>query len=512
MHSRHSRVLAAEYVVGVGASAGGLEAMLLFFSQVQANGRVAYVVAQHMAHGAHTELMVRVIQRESVLPVCVGTDGQALEPDRVYVIPADHDGVIGKGVLSLRPPSLQRISTPSVNVLLESLAQQMGTHGFAVVLSGAGWDGARGCLAVQRAGGTVIVQDHNEASFPSMPDAVLEAGCAARHMQAARIGPWLAHKLSGVDADEATLAQEPELAAQADSRPPTAATLPSASPPAAEVPTLLPEAPAKENLLPLLARVSEVTGLDFSEYREETLLRRLQSRRRHLDLTPAAYAALLQRDRREVERLQRLFLVSLSSFWRDRECFEALGRALATRLAQAAVGTPIRVWVPGCASGEEVYTLAAMLAEAVTRGGLQSDIQVIGTDLNEDALEQARLGQYPRKAFQEAPPGWTDRWFTHRGETYTVRPELSDLVRFERSDIELGSPDAFSAGQVDVISCRNLLIYFLPGKQDRLLSAFGRALRPDGLLMIGPSEHLGPAAQAAFRTLDAERRIYVRRP
>lgn len=499
----------ADIVVGVGASAGGLEAMLLFFGQVKANGRMAYVVAQHMAHGAHTELVVRVIQRESALPVCVGAPGQVLEPDCVYVIPADHDGVVQDGALVLRPPAPQRVSTPSVNVLLESIASQQGAQGYAVVLSGAGWDGARGCSAVQRAGGTVLVQDHEEASFPSMPDAVLEAGCHARRMRAGQMGPWLARKLQGLDVDVPELPQSPEVIGDAQE--------PGARSPASkDVLTnpgadLLPDAPPREDLRAVMARVLEVTGIDFSEYREETLLRRLQSRRTLLSLDRASYEAMLMRDRREAERLQRLFLVSLSSFWRDRDCFEALGRALAPRWVEQPVEAPIRVWVPGCASGEEVYTLAALIADAMERGGLRRPIEVIGTDLNVDALQIARLGEYPEKSFRESPSGWAERWFSQHAQTFRVRPELAALVRFELADIETGPPAGWETTGLDLISCRNLLIYFQPSKQGRLLALFHRSLRPDGLLLIGPSENLGISAQASFRALDAERRIFVRR-
>lgn len=485
---------AAAIVVGVGASAGGLEAMLQMFGQVQANGQVAYVVAQHMAHGGHADLVVRVIQRESVLPVCVGSDGQVLKPDQVYVIPADHDGVVKGGVLALLPPAPERVSTPSVNVLMESLARHMGPRAWAIVLSGAGWDGARGCCAVQRAGGVVVAQDHDDAGFPSMPDAVVEAGCTARRMKAAQIGPWIAQRLGQ---------ESPE--SQMDKKKPADFRRQG------EAATLAPEDPPQENLRAVISRVHEVTGIDFSEYRQETLLRRLQSRRNHLELDPDRYQALLMRDRQEAERLQRLFLVSLSSFWRDPDCFDALSKALFQRLADRGDDDPIRIWVPGCASGEEVYTLAAILVDAREQGRLHRPVELIGTDLNEQALQQAKAGEYQAKSFKGAPAGWSDRWFIKAGDAFRVQPELARHVRFLNADIELGLPREFPLGQVDLISCRNLLIYFLPSKQQRLLTLFHDALRPNGLLMIGPSESLGPAAQASFRVIDADRRVFARR-
>ena len=472
----------ASIVVGVGASAGGLEAMQGFFGHLRANGRVGYVVAQHMARGAQADLLVRALQRVAELPVRLACHGTGLEADLIYVIPPDRDGAVIDGALHLLPRDLRRLSTPCVDVLLQSLADSLGSHGWAVILSGAGVDGMLGCAAVQGAGGRVVVQDPSEARFTGMLDAVIESGAASVTLRARQIGAWIG---------QAAFGKEPAYD---------------------EAPVPLAEPAPVENLLAVIDRVREVTGIDFSGYREETLWRRLISRRNALGLEAPAYTQLLMRDAQEVQHLQTLFLVSLSSFWRDRESFVTLGGVLALRLAAKPPGEPVRAWVAGCASGEEAYTLATMLMAEVERQGVVRSVQVIATDLNRKALALADTGEYSHKAFREAPHGWTEQWFDPVTEGWRIRPQVASCVRFEYADVESGFPGGLGDGTLDLVSCRNLLIYFTHHKQDRVIARFRLALRPDGLLFIGPSERLSPAAQTGFRTLNAEHRIFARRP
>lgn len=463
-------------VVGVGASAGGLEAMRLLFGQLRRNGRVAYVVAQHMGNHTQADLVVRVIQRGATLPVYLGQDGQLIEADAVYVIPADCDGLVIEGYLKLQRRDTGRISAPCVDVLLQSLAERLGSRGWAVILSGTGRDGALGCRAVQQAGGSVVIQAPSEAGFAGMPEAALEPGGTSVTLRAGQIGAWIERKLS-----VETIAPE-ELETQAN------------------------------DLSPVIVRVREVTGIDFSGYRQETLWRRLLSRRNSLGLRPDAYERLLLEDIREAQQLQRMFLVSVSSFWRDRESFEALGIVLAQRMAAKPEGEPLRAWVAGCATGEEAYTLAALLSDLVERLGQARPVEIVATDLSHDALSVARSGEYLHKAFREAPQGWAERWFTPVAEGYRVGSELTSRVRFEQADVETEAFDGLKGLAMDLVSCRNLLIYFMRPKQDRVIARFRQALKPDGLLFLGSSEDLSPTAQTTFRSLDPEHRIYARRP
>lgn len=480
----------AEFLVGVGASAGGLEAMLTFFGQVRPNGRIGYVVAQHMAGDAHSDLVAKLIGRQTSLQVVVGTEGLLLEPDHIVVVPAGSHGTARDGTLHLLPPSPQQVSTPSVDVLFESLAGQFGANAAGVVLSGAGWDGARGCTALLRNGGKVGVQDLGEAAFSGMPEAAA-ASRGAQRRKAAELGPWIASEF-GVGSRRTA----PAVTARGNG---------------ATVDTLLADDPPAEALDEVTARVREVTHIDFSEYRPETLLRRLQARRSLLGLDEARYRDLLLRDDREANQLQKLFLVSFSSFWRDRECFDTLAAMLAPRLERKSIGSTFTVWVAGCASGEEAFTLAALITDLPIVAARKLQVMVVGSDLNDEALEQARTGRFPLKSVREAPSGWADRWLQRADSELSVRAALADRVHFELADIELGLPTRLVGGELDLISCRNMLIYFRPEKQQRLLARFGQTLRPDGLLFIGPSETLGAPANAMFRTLHAEHRIYARR-
>lgn len=462
--------------------------MLTLFASLQPNGSVAYVVAQHMGGDAHSELVAKLIGRQSALHALVGSDGLRLDADCIVVVPAGHHGILQGGTLRLLPPSPRYVSTPSVDILFESIAGQFGTRAAGIVLSGAGWDGARGCAALLGAGGTVCAQEFGEAAFTGMPEAAVAVSREVQRLKAHQMGDWLTRRFGIGTKSTNRLATTPAQRAAA-----------------------VGEDPPAEDLDAVIARVHEVTGVDFADYRPETLLRRLQARRATLGLDEIGYRDLLLRDAAEARQLQRLFLVSFSSFWRDRECFETLAALLTPRLERKPAGSTVTVWVPGCASGEEAFTLAALvsdLAAAKTRG-LRTF--VVGTDLSSEALEQAKAGRYPIKSAREAPAGWVDRWLTREDAELVVRPELAERVQFELTDVERGLPDSLVAGDVDVVSCRNLLIYFRPEKQQRLLTRCAQSLRPDGLLFMGPSETLGAPANALFRTLHAEFRIHARR-
>lgn len=487
----------ADIVVGVGASAGGLEAMLTMFAHARPTRRLVYVVAQHMADGAHSDLVVRLIQREAHLPVLGARDGQALLADHIFIIPAGWHGTVERGAIKLVERGPDEVSTPSIDTLLTSIARDYGAHGVGVLLSGAGWDGARGSRDLIHAGGVVLAQQQTEAAFSSMPDAARASHPAVREVNAG------------------AMAQEIERSYRLASRdlPAPSSTPVGAGPDG--VTHLGEQASATdvrdpEGLADVIARIREVTQIDFSEYRPETLLRRLQSRRRVLALDQRDYLALLNSDPQEARRLQQLFLVSLSSFWRDRHCFESLSEALAGTRDSGRADQVFRVWVPGCASGEEVYTLAALLSDLKFKSDRGQPFEIVGTDLNPQALEKAQLGCFESKSFRETPPGWLERWFEAEGNGFKVKPQLKACVRFVLADVEDGPPPGLRPGEVDLISCRNLLIYFHPSKQNRLVSLFSGLIRPGGLLFIGPAEHLGAGRHALFRPLHTESRIYRR--
>ena len=480
------------HVAGVGASAGGLEAMLPMFAGMQATGRIAYVVAQHMAKDGHDELVVRLIQRASALPVVLATHGVLMLADTIYVIPSGKDGQVQDNSLQLQDPAPENISTPSVNVLLQSIARQCRANGIGIVLSGTGSDGATGCRAIKAAGGITFAQDPQEAKFDGMPLAAIDARSVDQVMPAQQIAARLASFFPGQPASCWTLAQH------------DASALIWAQPPQMEPE---PDEAAHQELKVLLRQVFEATGMDYSSYKDDTLLRRLQQRKASRGATSAkAYQAFIHRNPSELHTLQQLFLVSVSSFFRDRASFAALQAALTDPMRHKPAGEPVQVWVPGCASGEEVYTLAVLLRELVQ--GLQPlrDICITGTDLNPQALEVAQLGVYRLAAFKEMDAVRQARYFCCKGPDFEVSPELRSQVRFERRDVLTGPPDA----TLDLVSCRNLLIYLKSPLQDRLIKSFHQSLRPEGLLFIGQSESIGSLGNAMFSPIDHYHRLFRR--
>jgi len=439
------------FVAGVGASAGGLEALEQLLSHVAPTGRVAWVIAQHMAPDGHAELLARLLERRSQLRVSLAEDGELLERDRVYLLPAGCDGVVRDDRLVLQPSAPESLSRPSVDVLFDSLARHYGREAIGIVLSGTGSDGVRGCRAIRARGGLCLVQEPLSARHSGMPLACLEAGVSAETLAPQGMGARVA-RLFAAPAPPPPPEPEPSLAA-------------------------------------LVSQLRDHTGLDFTRYKPETLTRRLTKRIADLGLeSGTAYLGYLVERPAEWEMLAQLFLVSMSSFFRDREAFRALGRAVR--------GTDLRVWSPGCATGEECYSLAMLFEGRVA--------DILGTDLSEPALATARAALYPESALAEMEAELRARYLQRHEELSEVRPEIRQKCRFVREDLVGGKAPA----DLDLISCRNLFIYLNSDLQGELLARFHAALRPGGVLFLGQSESLGPFGAGLFRTVDAEHKIF----
>ena len=477
-------------IAGIGASAGGLEAMLQMFAQLRPTGRIAYVVAQHMAHDGHSELVVRLISRESALPVLLARDSERLLADTVYLIPSGKDGIVTGNTLKLRDPGPANISTPSVNTLFTSIAESCRKQAIAIVLSGTGYDGVVGCRAIKANGGLTIAQEPAEARFNGMPVAAIEAGLVDKVLPVDAICLLLAERFPG----------------KITVTPPKAPAAGLPLPPAVGI--TVPPAENRE-LDQLLRLVHQATKIDFSSYKEETLLRRIEKRKETLGISSfEQYLALVKRQPEELHIIQHLFLVSLSSFFRDRASFNELERSLAGMVADKADGEPIRVWVPGCASGEEPYTLAILISELLGERRKRHAVQIIGMDLNPEALEMARAGIYRQTAFKEMEEGLRDRYFIARGQHFEIGQEMRTMVSFEQRDVLTGAPPG---DPLDLVSCRNLLIYMKSNLQDQLIKSFHQALRPLGLLFIGQSESLSFMGNSLFTAIDHYHRLFRRR-
>jgi chemotaxis protein methyltransferase CheR/two-component system CheB/CheR fusion protein len=477
----------ALHIVGIGASAGGIEAMLPLFACMPATGHIAYVVAQHMAKDGHDELVVRLIGRESALPVVLAGHGVRLQADTVYVIPSGKDGRVQGDTLHLCEPAAEHISTPSVNALFVSIAESAHGKGIGIVLSGTGSDGVVGCRAIKAAGGLTIAQLPAEAKFDGMPAAAIEAKVIDEILSVEAIGERLASRYPIV----AKSTSKP--AKPANTAVPPALTF---SPSSAFSPLS-----AYDQLLKL---VHQATGIDFSSYKEDTLLRRLDKRMSTIGAANLTeYLALARKQPDELKTLQHMFLVSVSSFFRDRESFDVLKMSLAKLVAGKPAGEPVRVWVPGCASGEEALTLAILLRELSDK----HLIEIVGTDLNPEALAIARAGSYRQTAFKEMNAAVRDRYFDAHGQHFQANPQLLACISYEQRDV-LGG---VTMHNLDLVSCRNLLIYMKSHLQDDLITRFHRALHPQGLLFIGQSESLSFVGNSLFVPIDHYHRLFRRR-
>lgn len=453
--------------------------MLKLLSGLRPNGKTAYVVAQHMARNGHIDLVLRLLNRQQNLQVIEAHSNDLLEPDRVYLIPPSCIGVIRKGRIQLLPSTAEYISTPSVNALFNSMATDARKRAIGIILSGTGMDGLAGCRAIKAHGGMVMAQTVESAAFPGMPQNVAESG-VANHIMAPE---GMAQHLNAMFPTTKALA---ESHARLDAKP--------------AVPVL--------PLDNLVKQVFAATGIDFSSYKEETLQRRIDRRISTLQLASFdEYQAYIARSPCELHVLQHLFLVSLSSFFRDSSVFEVVKKALAELLAQKKPGDSVRIWVPGCASGEECYSLAILLAEILGNSFESFDIAITGSDLNDEALATAEGASYRQTAFKETTPALLQRYFQHKGQHYLVNQNIREICSFVKEDVIAAKvPD-----NVDMISCRNLLIYMKSNLQDALFRKFHQAIRPQGLLLIGQSENIGLLGNTLFTAVDHFHRLYRRK-
>jgi two-component system CheB/CheR fusion protein len=458
-------------VVGIGASAGGLDPLVRFVENLPKDPGVALVIVQHLSPDFRS-LMDELLARHTPLPIHLVEDGMPVEADHIYLIPAKKEMIVSGGRLLLSERARQQELTLPIDVFFRSLAQDYGPTAVAVVLSGGGSDGSRGILHVHDAGGLVLVQDLDSAQFDGMPKAAIETGVAD-------------HTLRPEDMPRVIL----ERARGASTVSPKKVT------PQDETP----------NGIDALYRVLETEfGLDFNHYKPSTVTRRIE---RRLGLAQVRsvdeYLARLRSEREELDALYRDLLIGVTRFFRDPEAFALLEqRILPELLAREPRNTPLRIWVAGCATGEEAYSLAMLLHELSAASG-ERPIKIFATDVHRGSLEQATLGIYGEDAIANVSADRLARYFMQHGNTYQVVPELRQTVVFAQHNVISDAPFT----RVDLVACRNLLIYLQPAAQQRVLSFFHFALNQGGVLFLGPSESLGPLADG-FDIIDKHWQLY----
>ena len=459
-------------MVGIGASAGGLEALKVLLGQLKLQGLMAYVVAQHLAPD-HPSLIVELLQRVTRLQVVTAVDGDLLRPGVVAVAPSNRDVAVRGDRLVVSDPPPRFGPSPSIDRLFESIAREWRQQGVAVVLSGTGSDGARGLAQVRAAGGLTFAQLPETARFDAMPRAAISLGGAVNILETGAIGL----KLNSVA--ENTLSLDSAGGQEMQS----------------------------QTISAVLGHLKKGTGVDFSQYKESTLRRQLQRRmaiRQVADLD--AYVRLLRDDAEEAPALLHNLLVNVTAFFRDPEAFDVLAQLLKDYGAPMAPQAKFRVWVPGCATGKEVYTLAMVISQVLGHpAALANRLKIFGTDLDEEALAVARRGVFPLSEAQAIPADLRCRFLDEDADQFTIKDQLRDCVVFARHNVSEDPPFP----RLDLISCRNTLIYFTPPLQERVISLFRFGLLPGGLLFLGESESLGHGHQG-FAVANATHRIYRR--
>lgn len=468
-------------VCAIGASAGGIEALNQFFEALPTNLGLAYVVVVHLAPDRESELPAILARRTKMPVVQVGDpETQPLRPDHVYVIAPDCKLIItdtGVGAEHFEQPRGHRMA---IDLLFRSLAETRG-DGIAVVLSGTGSDGTVGAKAVKGRGGLVLVQDPTDAAYGEMPRAVISSGVADVVLPVRQ----LAGRLAELARNEPPLL--PLLQAAKDPQPISEA-----------------EERALRNVFELLRKH---TGLDFSKYKRSTVLRRL-SRRMQLagQLTIPDYLQYLRSHPQEIEALFAAFLISVTSFFRDPDSWAALQAQVVEPLVERIeADQQVRVWVPGCSTGEEAYTVAILFLEAAQR--LRAPINhllIFATDVDEKALASAREGLFPQSITADMSEERLERFFRREDDHFRAANEVRDRIVFAAHDLLRDPP--FS--RLHLISCRNLLIYLDRELQDQVMGIFRYALRDEGYLSLGASETVD---DDLFQPLDARHRIYVAR-
>ncbi len=463
-------------VVGIGGSAGGLEVFKHLLADLPSDTGLAIVFVQHL-DPKHHSLLTEILARSTKMPVREAADLMPVEANHVYVIPANVDLTIAQGVLRLAPRTQGPGAHMPIDRFLRSLAEECGSRAIGVILSGAGTDGSAGVEAIKAAGGVTFAQDQYTAKFPSMPQAAVATNCVDFVLPPARIAAELMR-----------IGRHPYLADASSIEP---------------VPMRdADEAPFAE----ILAVVHGATGIDFSLYREKTIKRRILRRLalRNID-SLAEYADRLEDDAEELNALQRDLLISVTSFFRDPGSFESLKHLVYPRILQGRPPqAPLRVWVPGCATGEEAFSIAITLSEYLTETGASFPVQIFASDISEQAIERARAGKYTENIAADISPERLNRYFTKTDGHYQINKDLREMCVFTRHNLLSDPP--FS--RLDLVSCRNVLIY-LASVQKNIIPLFHYALKPNGFLMLGASETA--SFPELFSLVDREHRIYSRR-
>jgi two-component system CheB/CheR fusion protein len=459
-------------IVGIGGSAGGLAPLRELLAALPDDSRMAFIVITHQAPDGRS-LLPEILAKSTQLPVQEVRHETRVEADHVYVVGRGHHVSIRGGMLLLEEPLERGIPPLPIDHFLRSLARDQEQRSVGIILSGTGTDGTLGLAAIKGSGGLALVQEPRTAEFDGMPTSAIAAHATDAVLSVAD----LAERLTQFARDRA------------------------------ESPRARAEAESPGEIDRILAAIRARGGPDFSAYKSGTLMRRVERRMElHRIARLAEYTPYLEEHPAEIDALWRDWLIGVSGFFRDPEAFHALEhKGLTELLASREAGSPFRIWVPGCATGEEAYSIGMLVLEALHGMDKRLDVQVFATDLDPSAIHTARQGRFPEGIAADVGAERIERFFVREDRAFRARRELRDLVVFAVQNVLVDPPFT----HVDLLSCRNLLIYIVASAQEELLRVFHYSLNPGGLLLLGPSESIS-GLEGYFTPLDRRWKLFRR--
>ncbi|WP_018124043.1 chemotaxis protein CheB [Desulfovibrio oxyclinae] len=462
---------APTYYVGIGASAGGLEALDTFFTHMPTDSGMAFIVIQHLSPD-HKSLMVELLSKRTSMPVKRAEEGMRVEPDTVYLIPPKKELRIFHGKLVLRDFQQRHVPNLPIDTFFLSLAEDAGERAVGIILSGTGSDGVRGVRALKEYGGMVLVQDSESARFDGMPSAAKSTGLVdidlPPEQMPEKLVSFISHPVNRAAGAESPVVQDDDGVAR------------------------------------IFSMLREKTKVDFTYYKQSTVMRRIQRRLTVNQISDIReYAEFLQSRPGELTTLYRELLIGVTSFFRDETVFYQLQENWLPDLMEHSETSELRFWVAGCSTGEEAYTLAILAQEAQRESGRAVNVKIFATDIDRDAIVFAGNGLYPESIAADLPEGILSRYFIRRDDHFQVDRKTREMVVFAQHNLIKDPPFT----NIDLISCRNLMIYLQPVLQEKVVDHFNFSLRPGGLLLLGTSETMGEAAKH-FETLSHKCKVF----
>ncbi len=459
------------YVVGIGASAGGLEAIERFFDHMSADSGLSFILVQHLSPDFRS-LMDELLARHTDIAIHRVTDGMPVAPNAIYLIPPKKNMFLSEGRLLLTDQDQKSGLNLPIDIFFRSLAQDVGDKAIAVILSGTGTDGSRGAKEIHEAGGLVIAQEPETAAFDGMPRAAIATGLAdfvlAPEAMPDKLLQYVRHRPFFPDA----LPQDPSV--------------------------------HEDELGTLFALLRRKFGVDFTLYKPGTIARRLERRMKLLGVSALTrYVRSLEETPEELDALYRDLLVEVTQFFRDREAFEILRREVIPLLCDQTKDGELRVWVPGCATGEEAYSLAMLFHEQTRSRPHAIDVKIFATDVHRASLEVASTGIYGEQSVSELPDDFQTRYFSRRRDHFVVAQEIRHMVIFAPHNLTKDPPFT----KLDLISCRNVLIYLNSVIQKKILTLFHFGLKTGGVLFLGPSESVADL-ETEFDLIDGHWKVF----